>query len=161
MYINDIAQATTSHTRLFPPDQIVMIYKTTCQNFTIGPKNGAFTKWDKENHKWSTSYKNMCRSRNWPTLKVRRTLLTYCQLYKIIRKLDCIEFSKYFGYRSLSRLRGHSLSTFGRQGRINSYRYSFFINTPQIWNSLPPDIIQCTSLGSFRQKLCNVNGLLK
>ena len=68
------------------------------------------TKWDKENHKWSTSYKNLCKSRNWPTLKVRRTLLTCCQLYKIIHKLDCIEFSKYFGYRSRSRLQGHSLN---------------------------------------------------
>ena len=104
------------------------------------------TTWDSEHHRWSHSYRDLCKSLDWPTLEPRRSLLSCTQLYKIVHQLDCIMFSKYLSYKRKSNLRCHPHSLRLSHSRINCFRFSFFVNTPHIWNSLPLDIIESTYL---------------
>ena len=87
-----------------------------------------------------------------PFVHQRHTLLICCQMYKIIKSLDCIDFNLYFSYAShISR--HHSLALSCIHSRVNSFRYSFFVNTSFLWNSLSSDIVDCPSYTSFKSKL--------
>ena len=68
--------------------------------------------------------------------------------------LDCLDFHEYLSFNE-SRTRSHRLSLRPTGSRINSFRYSFFINIPFLWNTLPVDILDATSLSTFKSKLKN------
>ena len=110
------------------------------------------SKWDRDLHKWSKSYAQAWNELHWPSVHQRHTLLICCQMYKIIKSLDCIDFNLYFSYAShISR--HHSLALSCIHSRVNSFRYSFLVNTPFLWNSLSSDIVDCPSYTSFKSKL--------
>ena len=111
-------------------------------------------RWDRTNHQWSKSYEE-CRSRlKWATVQQRHMLLSCCQAFKVIHNLDCLDFHEYLSFNE-SRTRSHRLSLRPTGSRINSFRYSFFINIPFLWNTLPVDILDATSLSTFKSKLKN------
>ena len=70
------------------------------------------------------------------TISLSRTegfnFFSYCQTYKIIHRLDCIQFSNYFRYKN-NPLRSRSL--------ILPFCSFQFINVSHIWNRLPDHII--------------------
>ena len=109
-------------------------------------------KWDRATFKWNKSYEDCCNELNWVTLERRRDILTCCQVYKIVNNLDCIRFQHYFSF-SKTITRSHSLSLVCNHSRINSFRYSFFIRSAFLWNSLPSDLVQSISYNSFKLKL--------
>ena len=109
-------------------------------------------KWDRATFKWNKSYEDCCNELNWVTLERRRDILTCCQVYKIVNNLDCIRFQCYFSF-SNTITRSHSLSLVCNHSRINSFRYSFFIRSAFLWNSLPSDLVQSISYNSFKLKL--------
>ena len=80
--------------------------------------------------------------------------LIVCQAFKVIHNLNCLDFHEYLSFNE-SRTRSHRLSLRPTGSRINSFRYSFFINIPFLWNTLPVDILDATSLSTFKSKLKN------
>ena len=86
--------------------------------------------WDRLRCSWTVSYECCCKELHWPSLQSRRDVLTCCQIYKIVHKLDCIDFSRYFSFTPLSHTRSHNLTLFCKPSRINVYRHSFFIRSP-------------------------------
>ena len=40
--------------------------------------------------------------------------------------------------------------------RVDSHRYSFIPSAIKIWNSLPQDLINCTNINLFKQKLASL-----
>ena len=50
--------------------------------------------------------------------------------------------------------RSHDLTLVPCNSRVNAFRYSFFINAPFLWNSLPTEIVHCPSYNSFKFNLC-------
>ena len=46
-----------------------------------------------------------------------------------------------------------SLSLLCKRSRVNSFRYSFFINASFLWNKLPFDVASASSYNSFKRKL--------
>ncbi len=108
-------------------------------------------RWDKTNHRWSRSY-DECRSRlRWATVRQRHVLLSCCQAFKIVHNLDCLVFHEYLCFNE-SRMRSHRLSLRCVGSRVRSFRYSFFINIPFLWNTLPIDILNTTSYSAFKFK---------
>ena len=119
---------------------------------------------DRENFKWTKSYE--CRSElGWMTLdEGRRRMLTCCQLYKIVNNLacshaakivnnlDCLSFNDYFTFNH-SVTRSHRLNVNYLSSRVHAFRYSFFVNSPFLWNALPLDIAQSRSYCSFKKSL--------
>ena len=68
--------------------------------------------WDPQSMKWSKSYMKTCDELHWPTLQLRRQFLICCQVYKIIHKLECIDFSDYLNFTRASCTRSHNLTLF-------------------------------------------------
>ena len=110
-------------------------------------------KWDSVRKEWSKSYEQSKEELGWPSLRQRRTALQLCQLYKIVNHLDCIAFSKYFSWNPSSSTRSHKFSIFPIHARTNIYRYSFFVDSVYLWNSLPLDIVESPSLATFKYRL--------
>ena len=113
------------------------------------------TTWDPQSMKWSKSYERIHDELHWPTFQLRRQFLICCQVYKIIHKLDCIDFNDYLNFTRASCTRSHYLTLFCRQSRINAFRYSFFVNCPFLWNELPHAVANAQSFQSFKFKLRN------
>ena len=110
-------------------------------------------KWDKVSRCWSKTYEE-CRSQlSWPTVQQRHQLLSCCQTFKIIHvNLDCLNFNDYLCFNQSS-TRSHSLTLRCTRSRINSLRYSFFVNIPFLWNTIPYDIVNSTLYAAFKYKL--------
>ena len=110
-------------------------------------------RWSQQSHSWSRTYEDACTHLGWKPLSTRRTILSCCQVYKIINNLDCICFDNYYSFNPSISTRSHSLSLFCIPSSINAFRFSFFVNSPFVWNSLPLDIVSAHSLPSFKYKL--------
>ena len=110
------------------------------------------SKWDRTIHNWNKSYDQVRNELQWPSIAQRHTLLSCCQTYKVVNSLDCIDFSQYFSHVSRTS-RHHALTLSCTHSRINSFRYSFLVNAPDVWNSLPSDIVNSTTYNSFKRKL--------
>ena len=67
----------------------------------------------------------------------------------------CIPFDCYFSFVKHTATRSHALSLFCKPSRINAFRYSFSINAPFLWNTLPHDVMLSNSITSFRLRLNN------
>ena len=50
-------------------------------------------------------------------------------------------------------IRGHTQRPFTR---VDAYRFSFIPSAIKIWNSLPQDLINCTNINTFKQKLAGL-----
>ena len=66
-----------------------------------------------------------------------------------------LSFSKYCNFNPASSTRSHRLSLLPPISTINSRRYSFFVNTTFLWNSIPLSILQQNDIPSFRRSLYN------
>ena len=103
---------------------------------------------------WTRSYSDLCSELNWMSLEQRRRFLIYCQMFKILHNLDCIKSADYFITKSRA-LRSHPYSVIIPHSRTNVFRYSFFINASNLWHALPLNLVQLTSLKSFKSNLVN------
>ena len=110
------------------------------------------THWDKVRRCWSKTYEECRTQLRWSTVQQRHQLLSCCQTFKIIHKLDCLNFDDYLCFNQSS-TRSHSLTLRCARSRINSFRYSFFVNIPFLWNTIPYDIVNSTSYAAFKYKL--------
>ena len=86
------------------------------------------------------------------TLESTRRMLLLCQVYKISHNLDCIPFISYFAFNT-NCTRSHRFSLVCPLSWINSFRYSFFVNAPYLWNRIPFDVLNCNSYPCFKRWL--------
>ena len=86
----------------------------------------ACCRWNRHTYTWSHSYEEACKHLKLKTLESRRVMLSVCQVYKIIHKLDCIPFNLYFTFNT-NCTRSHQLSLLCTASRVNCFRYSFFL----------------------------------
>ena len=110
-------------------------------------------KWVPEAKKWSKSYETSLNELSWLTLQDRRSLLSLCQMYKIVNRKDCIDFHRYYSFNPSNSTRSHTLSILCMHARLNIFRYSFFINNIHLWNKLPLEIVSAPSLDTFKYRL--------
>jgi len=96
---------------------------------------------------------------NWTSLKDRRDNLRLAMMYKIVNNLVEIDSSRIL-IRSNVLTRGHSNRYKQPFTRINAYKYSFYPDTIKLWNNLPANIIDCTSLQSFNNLINNMHTYL-
>ena len=111
------------------------------------------SKWNPSTYSWNKSYEQEQHELQWLTVIQRHHLLSLCQVYKTVNRLDCIKFSDYFSYSKRSVRNCHSLQLPFTSSRINAFRYSFFVNSPFLWNKLPSSVVCSTSLPSFKHQL--------
>ena len=54
------------------------------------------TWWDSSTKKWSRSYDESLAELHWSNIEQKHSYLSLCQIYKIVNRLDCINFADYF-----------------------------------------------------------------
>ena len=96
---------------------------------------------------WDTTYLDSLSSLQWLSLSNCRLLGTNCLTYKILHR--------YYPVLSphIQPSTRHSHRLLCQNSRINSFRYSFFINAPFLWNDLPIGITSSASFTSFKHAL--------
>ena len=105
--------------------------------------------WKSDRYGWSCSYSNLCSKLNSMSLEQRRQFLIYCQMFRILHNLDCIKSADYFITKTRT-LRSHPYSVIIPHSRTNVFRFSFFINAPNLWHALPHNLVQLSSFKSFK-----------
>ena len=83
----------------------------------------------------------------WPSLKSRRDYLSVSLLYDIHNKVT-INLKNFCSFVS-SCTRHHSLCIVPLHTTINSFRFSFFDNTPFTWNKIPFNILSLSNRDAF------------
>ena len=109
-------------------------------------------KWIPQTNSWSKTYDGCLNVLRWLTLQGCRDLLSCCQTYKIIHKLDCLNFDDYYCFNTLP-IQFHDLTLQCKLARMNSYRFSFFVNSCFLWNSLLHNIAHSSSVTLFKSSL--------
>ena len=71
---------------------------------------------------------------------------------KIMKGLDRVEVKRFFPLRKESRTRGHSLKIKGSQFRTE-LRKNFSQRVENLWNSLPTEVVEATSLNMFKSRI--------
>ena len=107
---------------------------------------------------WSQEYHELLQLANLQSLQDRRSFLSLVTLFKI--KNNIVYFPPNFlpPLLSSSRLRSHSscnrfIIPFAR---TNHYKYSFFCSATLLWNNLPLEAINTTSLSCFKRLIFNL-----
>ena len=73
-------------------------------------------------------------------------------MYKLVHSLDSLVLANYPTFR-ISNTRSHPHSFHCIQSRVNSFRFSFLVNSAFEWNNLSPDLLNCTSYYAFKSQL--------
>jgi hypothetical protein len=73
-------------------------------------------------------------------------------MYKLVHSLDSLVLANYLTFR-ISNTRSHPHSLHCVQSRVNSFIFSFFVNSAFEWNNLSPDLLNCTSYYAFKSQL--------
>ena len=95
---------------------------------------------DRLTSQWTKSSSECIRELGWPSLELRRNYTCIVMLYTILNNLTPIKFSEYYQLNELS-TRSHPLTIYPLSSSINGYRYSFFVNSVFLWNSVPYDVL--------------------
>ena len=112
----------------------------------------AGSRFNRHTLKWSKSSLE-CRSHlNWPELSIRRQYLSMLTVYDILHQRIALKFSDYFSFTS-SCTRSHSLSIHCKSSSVNSYRYSFFVNSIFLWNQIQESILHSPKRNQFKHRL--------
>ena len=110
------------------------------------------SRWSPLQNQWSKSSNVCLQELHWPTLSSRRNYLNVSMMYDILHgQYNSLKISDYCTFNT-SCTRAHSLSFLPPQSTINSHRYSFFVNTAFIWNTVPYTILTLNS-PKFRRAL--------
>ena len=109
------------------------------------------SRWNTNGHMWSKS-SDSCINQ-WSSLHTRRSFSSICLAHDILHKRASIPFSRHFQFSSVTR--SHPLSVSIPSSSINPYHFSFFINTPFLWNAIPVHILQLLNRSAFRSAPCH------
>ena len=99
------------------------------------------------------SYENRLRNLKLDSLAFRRRRSDMIQIYRIVHKIDNLNFTDFFQYNVESATRGHSLKL--KKPRINSSlrQNVFAIRVINDWNQLKDDTVTSTSINIFKTNL--------
>ena len=90
----------------------------------------------------------------WPSLQSRRENTRLILLYKIINNFLHIPSSYHPVPSPITATRSsNDIKFLHYQPNIDCYKYSFFPRTIPVWNSIPSNIVQATSVVNFKDLL--------
>ena len=100
---------------------------------------------------WTKSSDSCVRELGWPPLHLRRKYFSILMIYSFLKETPSV-FSKYFQFNSLP-TRSHPLTLVLPLSSINTYRHSFFVAAPFLWNTIPFEILSEAKRNIFKFKL--------
>ena len=110
------------------------------------------SRWIPSSHCWSKSSDECIQALKWPTIQQRHNYFTICCIHDSLYHRNSLPFSEHFQL-SQAPTRCHPLSLRPVTSSINSFRYSFFVNSPFLWNTIPHTILRIKQPPLFRLAL--------
>ena len=104
---------------------------------------------------YTLSYRDRLSMLNIDSLEVRRLYLDLVLVYKIIFGLIDFDSSKLFKMNT-NPTRGHPYKILQEHGIVDVRRNFFALRVVRVWNSLPPSVVNFTTLNVFKRSLRNV-----
>ena len=97
--------------------------------------------------KWNVTYTDSLSSLQWLSLANYRLFSTNCLTFRLLHNL----YPVLSPHIQPSTHRNHRLLC--HPSRVSSFRYSYFVNAPFLWNDLPTDITSTVSFTTFKHAL--------
>jgi ribonucleases P/MRP protein subunit RPP40 len=99
------------------------------------------------------SYENRLHLTGLITLEKRRVRGDLIQVFKMIKGIDNIDYNKFFEISKSHRTRGHNCRLVKNRSKLDVRKYFFSQRVVNSWNKLPQEVVDATSLNSFKNKL--------
>ena len=100
----------------------------------------------------TSSVTPMLHELQWPTLRERRAQFKAVMMFRIVHGLIGIPPS-YLATAPRMSQRGHSQKFIVPFARTDVFQHTFFPDAIRLWNSLPEDVVNCTSVDQFRSEV--------
>ena len=102
---------------------------------------------------WNSDYQTLRTRYDLAPLVNRRSYFKLLATFKFVHGfLYCP--GGYFLYKHSPNLRiSHTKQLMQPFARCNAFYHSFFVSSVKLWNSLPAELVLCSSIGSFKSKL--------
>ena len=108
------------------------------------------SRWNPSSYCWTKSSDDCLVELKWPSIHQRHVYFSVCQVHDILHYHNS---TKHFQLSNNNFTRSHPLTIQPISSSINSYRCSFFVNSPFLWNTIPYVILKIKQSSSFRVAL--------
>ena len=99
------------------------------------------------------SYEERLASLNLFSLEKRRLRGKLIECFKILKGFTNVDASKLFSIDNSSRTRSNGIKLRCKQVQLDSTKFFFTNDVVREWNKLPPSLVQCDTINSFKNKL--------
>ncbi len=99
------------------------------------------------------SYEERLTRLNLFSVEKRRLRGKLIECFKILRGFPNIDANKQFSIDDLSRTRSNGIKLIYRQMEPYSTKFFFANDVVRVWNKLPPSVVLCKTINSFKNKL--------
>ncbi len=99
------------------------------------------------------SYEERLARLNLLSLEKRRIRGKVTECFKMLKEFTNVNANKLFSIDELSRMRSNGIKLRCRQTELNCTKFFFTNDVVREWNKLPPSVVQCITVNSFRNKL--------
>ena len=99
------------------------------------------------------SYEDRLKELNLFSLTKRRLRGDLIQVFKIIKGVDNMNCNKYFNIDRTNYTRGHGCKIIGKSFNSHESKNFFFNRVVNIWNGLPQNVVDCTTVDSFKSQI--------
>ena len=103
-----------------------------------------------------STYRQRLQATKLQSLEERRLIFDMVMVYKIVNNLVDLNFEDYFRYNDSS-TRGHNFKLVHQYSRVNCRKFFFANRVVTIWNNIPNDIVNKTSLQAFKKGLSQID----
>ena len=115
-----------------------------------------FARFVLNDYRWTSSVTPMIHKMHWQILQERRAQLKVAMMFRIMNSLVDIPRTYTVLAPSPYLHRGHALKLVVPHARTSCYQTSFFPDATRLWNSLPLDAVNCTSLDVFKKRVQDI-----
>ena len=131
----------------------VWVPHTKCSIYKLEAVQRRAARYVMDDYRYNSSVSSMIQSLKWNSLSTRRNITRLIIFYKILHQTVDVTLLDYilpYPYSAITR--GHNLRLKVPLPRIDAYKYSFFTNVTELWNSLPEHIVRaCTQCHHLQQ----------
>ena len=94
---------------------------------------------------------------NLELLELRRLHADIIMMYKILNGVICVNLENYISLSAMHHTRGNTFKLYKYRAKLDIRKFFFSMRIINLWNSLPNNIVCCTSVKSFVKRLKSFN----
>ena len=98
-------------------------------------------------------YEDRLKELNLFSLSKRRLRGDLIEVFKIVKGIENMNVEKYFTIDTSNTTRNNGCKIVGKRFQTNEAKYFFFNRVVNIWNGLPSNVIDCSTVETFKKRL--------